>query len=148
VITAILAAFDEYEVVAIPEGEGWQDQGGFILTLIRNPGFPDKVNGIEVEYSNSLYQPSWTVISPRTTCSGRAFVVFKPLAFRGANDYRNPDFIDGPENRTSTRPGQRHRRGRGLRFFFNSSALFALSGDTAAVWSGGNRARAAHAESA
>ena len=78
-ITAILATFDEYEVVAIPEGEGWQDQGGFVLTLIRTPGFPDKVNGIEVEYSNSLYQPSWTVIFPRTTCSGRAFVVFNRL---------------------------------------------------------------------
>ena len=40
----------------MPEGEGWQDQGDFILTLIRNPAFPDKVNDIEVECGNSLYQ--------------------------------------------------------------------------------------------
>ena len=56
-IPAILAAFDRYEVVAMPEGEGWQDQGDFILTLIRTPAFPDKVNDIEVECGNSLYQP-------------------------------------------------------------------------------------------
>jgi hypothetical protein len=56
-IPAILAAFDKYEVVAMPEGEGWEDQGDFILTLIRTPAFPDKVNDIEVECGNSLYQP-------------------------------------------------------------------------------------------
>jgi hypothetical protein len=56
-IPAILAAFNKYEVVAMPEGEGWQDQGDFILTLIRTPAFPDKVNDIEVECGNSLYQP-------------------------------------------------------------------------------------------
>ena len=55
-IPAILAAFDKYAVVAMPEGEGWQDQGDFILTLIRAPAFPDKVNDIEVECGNSLYQ--------------------------------------------------------------------------------------------
>ena len=56
-IPAILAAFDKYEVVAMPEGEAWQDQGDFILTLIRAPAFPDKVNDIAVECGNSLYQP-------------------------------------------------------------------------------------------
>jgi hypothetical protein len=56
-IPAILAAFDKYEVVAMPEGEGWQDQGDFILTLLRAPAFPDKVNDIEVECGNSPYQP-------------------------------------------------------------------------------------------
>ena len=56
-IPAILAAFDKYEVVAMPEGEGWQDQSDFILTLIRSPAFPDKVNDIEVECGNSLFQP-------------------------------------------------------------------------------------------
>lgn len=34
-----------------------KDVDDFILALIRDPGFPDKVNDIEVECGNSLYQP-------------------------------------------------------------------------------------------
>jgi len=56
-VPAILAAFDKYEVVAMPQGHGMQDLNHFILTLIRNPAFSDKVNDIEVEFGNSLYQP-------------------------------------------------------------------------------------------
>lgn len=57
-ISAILAAFDKYEVVAIPQGHGMQDLNDFILALIRNPAFSEKVNDIEVEFGNSLYQPT------------------------------------------------------------------------------------------
>lgn len=56
-IPAILAAFDKYEVVAMPEAHGMKDVDDFILSLIRNPAFPKKVNDIEVECGNSLYQP-------------------------------------------------------------------------------------------
>lgn len=56
-ISAILAAFDKYEVVAMPQGHGMQDLNDFIFSLIRNPAFSDKVNDIEVEFGNSLYQP-------------------------------------------------------------------------------------------
>jgi hypothetical protein len=56
-VTAILSAFDKYEVVAMPQGHGMQDLNDFILTLIRNPAFSEKVNDIEVEFGNSLYQP-------------------------------------------------------------------------------------------
>lgn len=56
-IPAILAAFDKYEVVAMPEAHGMKDVDDFILSLIRNPAFPEKVNDIEVECGNSLYQP-------------------------------------------------------------------------------------------
>lgn len=56
-ISAILAAFDKYEVVAMPQGHGMQDLNDFILSLIRNPAFSEKVNDIEVEFGNSLYQP-------------------------------------------------------------------------------------------
>jgi hypothetical protein len=55
-IPAILAAFDKYEVVALGEAHGNRDADDFILTLIRNPAFPDKVNDIAVECGNSLYQ--------------------------------------------------------------------------------------------
>ena len=55
-VSAILAAFDKYEVVGMPEAHGMKDQDDFILSLIRNPSFPDKVNDIEVECGNSLYQ--------------------------------------------------------------------------------------------
>jgi hypothetical protein len=56
-VPAILAAFDKYEVVGMPEGHGMEDEDHFLLSLIRNPGFPEKVNDIEVECGNSLYQP-------------------------------------------------------------------------------------------
>jgi hypothetical protein len=56
-LPAILAAFDRYEVVAMPEAHGMKDVDDFILALIRDPSFPGKVNDIEVECGNSLYQP-------------------------------------------------------------------------------------------
>jgi hypothetical protein len=56
-ISAVLSAFDKYEVVAMPQGHGMQDLNDFILSLIRNPEFSEKVNDIEVEFGNSLYQP-------------------------------------------------------------------------------------------
>ena len=56
-VPAILAAFDKYEVVGIPEGHGMKDIDDFILSLIRDPAFSEKVNDIAVECGNSLYQP-------------------------------------------------------------------------------------------
>lgn len=56
-VQAILAAFDKYEVVAMPAAHGMQDLDDFILSLVRNPAFAEKVNDIEVECGNSLYQP-------------------------------------------------------------------------------------------
>jgi hypothetical protein len=56
-VPAILAAFDKYEVVGMPEAHGFKDVDDFILSLIRNPAFPKKVNDIAVECGNSLYQP-------------------------------------------------------------------------------------------
>lgn len=56
-IPAILAAFEKYEVVAMPEAHGDKDLDDFILSLIRNPAFPEKVNDIAVECGNSMYQP-------------------------------------------------------------------------------------------
>jgi Domain of unknown function (DUF3471) len=56
-VTAILAAFDKYEVVGIPEAHGMKDVDDFILSLIQNPAFSEKVNDIAVECGNSLYQP-------------------------------------------------------------------------------------------
>ena len=56
-VPAILAAFEKYQVVAIPEAHGMKDVDDFILSLIRNPAFPEKVNDIAVECGNSLYQP-------------------------------------------------------------------------------------------
>src|ERR1700723_1994160 len=43
-VPAILAAFDKYEVVGMPEAHGFKDQDDFILSLIRTPAFPKKVN--------------------------------------------------------------------------------------------------------
>lgn len=56
-ISAILAAFDKYEVVAMPQGHGMQDLNDFIFSLVRNPEFSEKVNDIVFESGNSLYQP-------------------------------------------------------------------------------------------
>ena len=56
-ISAILAAFDKYEVVAKPQDHGMQDLNDFIFWLIRTPAFSEKVNCIVFESGNSLYQP-------------------------------------------------------------------------------------------
>lgn len=56
-LPAILAAFDKYEVVGMPEAHGLKDIDDFILLLLRNPAFPQKVNDIVVECGNSRYQP-------------------------------------------------------------------------------------------
>jgi len=56
--TAILAAFNKYEVVAMSAAHGNEFLDDFILHLIRNPEFPNKVNIIAVECGNSLYQPT------------------------------------------------------------------------------------------
>jgi hypothetical protein len=56
-MAAILSAFDKYEVVGMEEGHGMKDEDDFILSLIRDPAFADKVNDIVVECGNSLYQP-------------------------------------------------------------------------------------------
>ena len=54
---AVFAAFDKYEVVGLPAAHGMKDLDDFILSLVRNPAFSEKVNDIEVECGNSLYQP-------------------------------------------------------------------------------------------
>ncbi len=41
-IPAILAAFDRYDVVAMPEAHGMKDVDDFILSLIRDPTFPKR----------------------------------------------------------------------------------------------------------
>lgn len=54
---AILTLFDKYEVVGgMNPSEGCKDVDDFILALIRNPAFAEKVNDIAVEGGNSLYQ--------------------------------------------------------------------------------------------
>ena len=56
-ITAILKAFETFEVVAMPAAHGQKDIDDFILSLIRDPGFPASVNDIVVECGNVRYQP-------------------------------------------------------------------------------------------
>jgi hypothetical protein len=61
-IPAILAAFDKYEVVAMPQGHGMQDLNNFIFSLIRTPAFSEKVNDIEVELVIPSISRCWTDI--------------------------------------------------------------------------------------
>jgi hypothetical protein len=53
---AILAAFDKYQIVAMHAAHGLKDNDDYILSLIRDPVFPDKVNDIVVECGNGFYQ--------------------------------------------------------------------------------------------
>jgi hypothetical protein len=55
-IPAILAAFDTYDLVGMPAAHGLKDLDDLILALVRNPSFSKKVNDIEIECGNSLYQ--------------------------------------------------------------------------------------------
>ena len=56
-ISAVLNAFAKYEVVGIEAGHDQKDIKDFILSLVREPSFPNTVNDIAVECGNSLYQP-------------------------------------------------------------------------------------------
>jgi hypothetical protein len=55
-IPAILAAFDKYDLIGMPADHGLKDLNDLILILIRDPTFAKKVNDIEIECGNSLYQ--------------------------------------------------------------------------------------------
>ncbi len=56
-ISAILAAFEKHEVVALDEGDHTNEQGhAFRLSLIRDPRFSDVVNDIVVEFGSARYQ--------------------------------------------------------------------------------------------
>src|SRR5260221_61837 len=54
---AILAAFDTFRVVAIGDYHGTKDLNDFVLSLVRHPAFPNVVNDIVVEGTNSFLQP-------------------------------------------------------------------------------------------
>jgi hypothetical protein len=53
---AILAAFGRYAIVGMEAGHSMKDIDDFILSLIRQPGFPLIVNDIVLECTNSKYQ--------------------------------------------------------------------------------------------
>jgi hypothetical protein len=53
---AILAAFDRYDVVGMSAAHSNKLQDDFILSLLRHPDLPGKVNDIAVECGNSRYQ--------------------------------------------------------------------------------------------
>lgn len=55
-IPGILGAFDRYDLVGMPADHGLKDLNDLILTLIRDPTFAKKVNDIEIECGNSLFQ--------------------------------------------------------------------------------------------
>jgi hypothetical protein len=57
-IPAIIAAFDTFRVVAISDVHGTRDVDDFVLALVRDPGFPNAVNDIVVEFANSELQPT------------------------------------------------------------------------------------------
>ena len=56
-VTAILEAFDRYDVVGMSAAHSNEKQDQLILSLVRNPAFPRKVNIIVTECGNSKYQP-------------------------------------------------------------------------------------------
>jgi hypothetical protein len=53
---SILAAFNTYEVVGMSAAHGNKNLDDFVLHLVSNPVFPNKVNVVAVECGNSLYQ--------------------------------------------------------------------------------------------
>ncbi len=54
---AILKALESFEVVGMPAAHGQKDIDDFILSLIRDPRFPESVNDIVVECGNVRFQP-------------------------------------------------------------------------------------------
>lgn len=56
-ITAVLAAFRRYPLVAIGEVHALREQHRFFHDLIRHPDFPNSVNDIVIEWGNARHQP-------------------------------------------------------------------------------------------
>lgn len=56
-ITAVLAAFERYPLVAIGEVHALRQQHRFFHDLIRHPDFPNTVNDIVIEWGNARHQP-------------------------------------------------------------------------------------------
>ena len=56
-VPAILSLFKAYQLVAMDAAHRMKDMDDFILTLVRNPEFPNAVDDIVVECGNALYQP-------------------------------------------------------------------------------------------
>jgi hypothetical protein len=56
-IPAIIKAFENFEVVAMPAAHGEKDIDDLILSLLRDPRLPASVNDIVVECGNMRYQP-------------------------------------------------------------------------------------------
>jgi hypothetical protein len=67
-IPAILAAFDRYEVVAMPEAHGMKDVDDFILSLIRDPTFPEKVKIASARDQLRSRHPQPTRVWPESLC--------------------------------------------------------------------------------
>ena len=55
-VKAVLEAFDKFPLVALVEAPGLEQEHEWILSVLRDPSFPDKANDIVVEFGNSLYQ--------------------------------------------------------------------------------------------
>jgi len=55
-IDSILAAFDDYPIVAIGDNHNVQQLGDFYIQLIQQPEFAQKVRNIVFEYGNAFYQ--------------------------------------------------------------------------------------------
>jgi hypothetical protein len=55
-ITAVLDAFKTADIVAIPDPHRNTAIHAFLLSLIRDPRFPARVNDVVVEFGNALYQ--------------------------------------------------------------------------------------------
>src|SRR6266446_4990732 len=57
-IGAILHALDQYQVVALGEIHGGEEEHSLFQALLSDARFPSKVNDIVVEFGNAFYQPS------------------------------------------------------------------------------------------
>jgi hypothetical protein len=56
-VSVILNAFETHPLVALAEGQHWNEQGhAFRLSLIRDPRFAARVNDIVVEFGSARYQ--------------------------------------------------------------------------------------------
>jgi hypothetical protein len=56
-VESVLAAFDSANLVALGERHWAREDSQFRLALVRNRGFPRRVNDVVVEFANPLYQP-------------------------------------------------------------------------------------------
>lgn len=89
--TALLAAYDQYPVVAIGDVHGLKELGDFYTGLIATPGFANHVDTVVVEFGNARYQDTIDrYLNGEDVTEGELSAVWRDVVGAGAATFDAP----------------------------------------------------------